>query len=117
MDAEIEKCERNLVDKEVEFNWIVQKLKKADPSIDDVSKLRKQLKSKEKQVIKARRQLKAKKNQKARKISERECKKFGGQAKKKERLALNRAITKEMSNQEDILSQLKNVKIAFPTEV
>ncbi|RMZ61344.1 hypothetical protein D9U34_24740, partial [Vibrio anguillarum] len=88
---------------------IVQKLKSADPSLDNINKLRQQLRAKEKQVIKARKQVKAKKDQKARKVNERQRTKFGGQAKKKERLALNRAINEEMDNQENILSQLKNI--------
>ncbi|HAS6244501.1 toll/interleukin-1 receptor domain-containing protein [Vibrio vulnificus] len=116
LDAEIEKCEKNLLNKEIEFNWIVQKLKSAGPSLDNINKLRQQLRAKEKQVIKARKQVKAKKDQKSRKVNERQRTKFGGQAKKKERLALNRAINKEMDNQENILSQLKNIAIEFPSD-
>ena len=115
LDAEIEKCERFLVNKDIEFTSIVQKLKYADPSLDNINKLRQQLRSKEKQVIKARRQVKAKKDQKSRKVNERQRTKFGGKAKKKELLALNRAINEEMNNQENILSQLRNVKIEFPS--
>ncbi|CAM3904748.1 toll/interleukin-1 receptor domain-containing protein [Vibrio aquimaris] len=116
LDAEIEKCEKNLLNREIEFNLIVQKLKSADPSLDNISKLRQQLRAKEKQVIKARKQVKAKKDQKSRKVNERQRTKLGGQAKKKERLALNRAINEEMDNQENILSQLKNIAIEFPSD-
>lgn len=116
LDAEIEKWQRNLLNKEIDFDLIVRRLKNANPSVDDIHKLRQELRSKEKQVIKARRQLKAKKDQKARKINQRKHIKFGGQAKKKERLALNRAINEEMDKQESILSQLRNVEIKFPAE-
>lgn len=116
LDAEIERCQRELLNKEIDFDLIVRKLKSANPSVDDIHKLRQQLRSKENQVLKARRQLKAKKDQKIRKINQRKHIKFGGQAKKKERLALNRAINEEMDKQESILSQLRNVEIKFPVE-
>lgn len=116
LDGEIEKCQRELLNKEIDFDLIVRKLKNANPSIDDIHKLRQQLLSKEKQVLKARRQLKAKREQKSRKINQRQHIKFGGQAKKKERLALNKAINEEMDKQESILSQLKNVEIKLPLE-
>lgn len=116
LDAEIEKCERNLAHKEAEFKNIARKLKTSDPSIEDMRKLRAQFRSKEKQVIKARKQLKAKKKQKVRKSSERQHNKLGGQAKKKERLALSKALTQEISKQENILSQLKNLRIDFPSD-
>ncbi|MHA3362720.1 toll/interleukin-1 receptor domain-containing protein [Yersinia enterocolitica] len=116
LDAEIERCQRELLNKEIDFDLMVHKLKNANPSVDDIHKLRQQLWSKEKQVLKARRQLKAKKEQKTRKINQRQHIKFGGQAKKKARLALDRAINEEMDKQESILSQLKNVEIKFPSE-
>ncbi|MFB2713486.1 hypothetical protein ACE1BU_21910 [Aeromonas veronii] len=114
LDAELDIFQKELLSKEIEFNWIVNELKNADPSVDNINRLRQQLRSKEKQVIKARRQVKAKKDQRNRKVNERQHSKLGGQAKKKERLALNRAINEEMKKQENILSQLNNVKINVP---
>lgn len=116
LDAEIEKCKRNLKSKEAEFKRIAEMLKQVNLSVDDVDELKNKFRSKERQVIKARRQLKAKQGQKNRKANERQHNKLGGQAKKKERLALNRAITEEINKQENILSQLKNVKIEFPAD-
>ena len=52
LDAEIRKLEQNVITREIEFEWAVKKLKNADP-YDDIHKLRKALKSKEKSVIKA----------------------------------------------------------------
>ncbi|HDL7029667.1 TPA: hypothetical protein PXM33_000166 [Yersinia enterocolitica] len=78
LDAEIERCQRELLNKEIDFDLMVHKLKNANPSVDDIHKLRQQLWSKEKQVLKARRQLKAKKEQKTRKINQRQHIKFGG---------------------------------------
>ncbi|MFM5813164.1 toll/interleukin-1 receptor domain-containing protein [Aeromonas dhakensis] len=114
LDAELDIFQKELLSKEIEFNWIVNELKNADPAVDNINRLRQQLRSKEKQVIKARRQVKAKKDQRNRKVNERQHSKLGGQAKKKERLALNRAINEEMKKQENILSQLNNVKINVP---
>lgn len=116
LDAELDMFQKELLSKEIEFNWIVNELKNADPSVDNINKLRQKLRSKEKQVIKARRQVKAKKDQLTRKVNERQHSKLGGQAKKKERLALNRAINEEMKKQENILSQLNNVNINFPSQ-
>lgn len=38
--AEIEKCEKDLLNKENEFKRMFQKLSFADPSLDDVNRLR-----------------------------------------------------------------------------
>jgi signal recognition particle GTPase len=116
LDLEVEKCEHNLSQKEIEFHWALKQLKNADPDKDDIHKLRKVFRSKEKQVIKARRQLKSKQSQKTNKLNERNGIKNGGIAKKRERLALNKALTQEMREQEGILSQLKNTKIEFSSE-
>lgn len=116
LDAEIDMFQKELLSKEIEFNWIVNELKNADPFVDDINKIRQKLRSKEKQVIKARRQVKAKQDQRNRKVNERQHSKLGGQAKKKKRLALNRAINEEMKKQENILSQLNNVKINIPSQ-
>lgn len=113
LEDEVQKLKRNLVSKEVEFEWAVNKLKHADPAYDDIVKLRKKLKAKEKSVIKAQRQLKSKQSQKDKKIAERKNEKFGGRVQKLKKIAINKSLNEELRTQENILSQLKNASITF----
>lgn len=113
LEAEARKLRRNLTSKEIEFKKAVSKVKNANPLYESISKLRKSLKSKERQVIKAKRQLKSKLSQIYRKSAEREKEKHGGGAQKIKRIAITQTLNKELKIQENILSQLKNMPITF----